>query len=238
MKRILFAHKKLDKDFPYSDYTVIRNDKNTDLDHRIYSEVAGFQLFWEQLKKDLEVTMDDHVTPDDFFSLNHYRRIIDRDCTNRHYIAQPMILPGSIAQHYAYFHNGKDLEASIEAMKQCFPHLVEGYVQTLNGNRFIPYNICVTTAGTLCDYFNYLITVLKKTMEIIGITDYESAIKHVESDPEYTRKLENRNADIKYQARIPSFIAERLSTFYWLLVSQRVPVFPARVMLMEQGQKI
>ncbi|MBR3337160.1 MAG: DUF4422 domain-containing protein [Bacillus sp. (in: Bacteria)] len=238
MKRILFAHKKLEKDFPYSDYTVIRNDKNTDLDHRIYSEVAGFQLFWEQLKKDMEVTMGDHVTQDDFFSLNHYRRLIDRDCTNRHYIVQPMILPGSVAQHYAYFHNGKDLEASIEAMKQCFPNLVEGYIQTLNGNRFIPYNICVTTAGTLCDYFNYLITVLKKTMEIIGITDYESAIKHVESDPEYTRKLDNRNADVKYQARIPSFIAERLSTFYWLLVSQRVPVFPAKVLLMEKCQTI
>ena len=75
-------------------------------------------------------------------------------------------------------------------------------------------------------------------MEIIGITDYESAIKHVESDPEYTRKLDNRNADVKYQARIPSFIAERLSTFYWLLVSQRVPVFPAKVLLMEKCQTI
>lgn len=238
MKRILFCHKKLPKDFPYTDYMAIRNDQNTELDHRMYSEVAGFQLFWEHLKKEMEVKQTDHVVPDDFFSLNHYRRLFDRDLCNRHYVPQPMILPSSVGQHYAYFHNQKDLQASVEAMKQCFPHLVDGYVQTLNGNRFIPYNICITTAGTLCDYFNYLITVLKKTMEIIGITDYESAIKHVENDPEYTRNLENRNPDIKYQARIPSFITERLSTYYWLLVSQKVPVFPGRIMLLEKGQTI
>lgn len=237
MKRILFAHKKLPKDFPYSDYTVVRNDQNTELDHRLYSEVAGFQLFWEQLKKDMEVTMGDHVMPDDFFSLNHARRLIDRDCVNRTYVAQPMILPYSVAQHYATYHHIGDLQLCGQALKEEFPHLSQHFEQCMNGNIFLPYNIAVLTANQFLDYYNFLIKVLSNLTKKIGTSTYEERIDYIKRHSEWYTG-EQKNNDPKYQARIEAFCAERLSTCYWLLVSKQMPVFPASVRLMEKGQKI
>lgn len=54
----------------------------------------------------------------------------------------------------------------------------------------------------------------------------------------YNTDANGRDNKPEYQVRILSFLAERLATLYWTHCSQQVPVFPAKVNLLEEGMSI
>ena len=222
MIKVTFTHKPDIK----SDGLVIDNTKSP-LDHRMYSEIAGFKILFDMIEKG--------EIKDDWISLNHYRRKMDPDCTGRIYIPEPMLLKASVGQNYAAFHNIDDLILCGQVMKETHPHLVPWFENVINGNLFIPYNMGVMPTSQFKDYFTFLYTVLSKFMEKCGIKTYEDMEKRVVDNPKYQNKPNN---DVAYQCRIPSFLAERLSTLYWIFCSKQCPIFPGKVMLLEEGQTI
>jgi hypothetical protein len=101
----------------------------------------------------------------------------------------------------------------------------------------IPYIIGIMPEGQFRDYFNFLHTVLSKTMELMGCKTYEDMMKRV-TEGDYVRENKGRDNRPEYQVRILSFLAERLATLYWKNIAMQAPVFPAKVNLLEEGQKI
>jgi hypothetical protein len=85
------------------------------------------------------------------------------------------------------------------------------------------------------DYFTFLYTVLTKTMEKLNIKTYEEMTERVKNNTKYRGHADDR---VEYQSRVPSFLAERLSTLYWIYCSKQCPIFPAKVLLLEKDQKI
>lgn len=236
--KFVFAHK--DVTCPVG-WEVIDNRKS-DLDHRMWSEIAGLKTVYdrymqieEEKKKDVKGEKLASFPPD-FVCTAHYRRIMDPDCSNRTYITQPIVLNCSVAQHYAVCHFIEDLQLMGRAIKECYPNMVQISEQVLNGNIFIPYNIVNCQYSQFMDYVKFVITVLNKVAEYLGNPTFEE-MKEIISKREQP-KYEGRNNDIAYQARLYSFEAERLSTIYWLYCARQIPVFPAKVNLLEEGQKI
>ena len=222
MHKYILTHKDME---PVNGFEIIDNRENKELDHRIWSELAGMQLVYD-------IVMKNKYDDGEFISLSHYRRRIDPDCVNRFYVPQPMVLPTTVAAQYAVYHNIEDLKLCGQAVKDEFPHLVQPFEQVLNGNIFIPYNMAILTVSQFKDYWNFLFKVLDNLHKKIGTETYENRLDYVKRHPEwYTGK--DKNNDPVYAARIESFCAERLSTFYWIYVSKQIPVFPASVIKTE-----
>ena len=233
MVKVIFHHKKVKEK---EEGTVYIDNTKSSYDHRMFSEIAGFKILAEMLNE----KNDDGSAkyPDtEWLSLNHYRREIDPDCINRTYIPQPMVLPITVAAQYAVYHNIEDLHLCGQAIKEEFPHLVQAVEQIWNGNIFIPYNIGVMTVSQFKDYSNFLFKVLDNVHKKIGTETFEARLDYVKRYPEkYTG--EQKDGKPEYQARIESFLAERLSTAYWLFISRQMPVFTAKINLLEKDQKI
>ena len=222
MHKYILTHKDME---PVDGFEIIDNRDNKELDHRIWSELAGMQMIYDLVIKN-------KYEDSEFISLSHYRRRIDPDCVNRFYVPEPMVLPTTVAAQYAVYHNIEDLKLCGQAVKDEFPHLVQPFEQVLNGNIFIPYNMAILTVSQFKDYWNFLFKVLDNLHKKIGTETYEDRLDYIKRYPEkYTGK--DKNNDPVYAARIESFCAERLSTFYWIYVSKQMPIFPAKIIKAE-----
>ena len=218
------------------------DNRNSVLDHRMWSEIAGLKTVYdrymqieEEKKKDVKGEKLAPFPPD-FVCTAHYRRIMDPNCSNRTYVAQPMVLQTTLAQQYAACHFIEDLQLMGKAIKECYPSIVQFAEQVLNGNIFIPYNIVNCQYKQFLDWVNFVITILNKVDEYLGHPNFDQ-MKEIISKRKQPM-IEGRNNDISYQSRLYSFGSERLSTIYWLAISRQIPVFPAEVKLLEEGQKI
>jgi hypothetical protein len=231
MERFIFTH----KDCEIPGYTVIDNRKSP-LDHRLWSELAGYKLLYDMLAEEKNEIGMKKFSDNDFISLNHYRRTFDMDICNRTAIPAPYSLPEPLFAQYGRFHNLDDLKTSGIALKTKYPHLLPHYEAVLNGNLFIPYTIGIMTVSTFRDYFSFLYNVLSEVLKIMNISTYEEMLEHVKNSTQYIG--EGKDQRPEYQVRVLSFLAERLGTAYWLYASKQIPVFPAKVNLLEEGQKI
>ena len=83
---------------PVDGFEIIDNRENKELDHRIWSELAGMQIVYDLVIKN-------KYEDSEFISLSHYRRRIDPDCVNSFYVPQPMVLPTTVAAQSAVYHN-------------------------------------------------------------------------------------------------------------------------------------
>ena len=89
MHKYILTHKEKD---PVEGYEIIDNRENKELDHRIWSELAGMQLIYNKL-------IDEKIDDNEFISLNHYRRKIDPDCINRFYVPEPIRFNTTLNYH-------------------------------------------------------------------------------------------------------------------------------------------
>ena len=238
MYKVVFTHKKCS----IPDGYVKIDNRKSDLDHRLYSEVAGYDVLMKMFN-DAENAKSADTTgktnpefPPIWIQTNHYRRIFDIDCCNRTYIAQPMIFPCTVAQQYAAMHYIEDLKTMCNAIRELYPSMINFAEQVLNQKIFIPYNMVTCQYGQFRDYAQFLISVLKKTHELSGNHNYDETLEIMKRKEPLT--VEGRNNDPKYQTRWLSFVSERLSTIYWRFISQQMPIFPAKINLLEEGQKI
>ena len=238
--KFIFSHRDV-TEVPEG-YELIDNRENKELDHRLYSEVAGIDLLVKKFKEAEKQKAEDKTgkTNADFpplwIQLNHYRRIMDPDCCNRTYVSQPIVLNCSVAQNYAACHFLSDLHMMCKAIGECYPSMVQVSEQVLNGNIIVPYNIVNCQFNQFCDWAQFLITVLKKVAEYMGNPTFEQ-MKEIISKREIPSN-DGRNNDIAYQSRLYSFLSERASSIYWLACAKQIPVYPAKINLLEEGQKI
>ena len=224
MHKYILTHKDME---PVEGFEIIDNRDNKELDHRMFSEIAGYKILLDMLNEKNEDGSAKYGD-NEWISLNHYCREFEKDAVDRTYVPQPLQLPYSVAAHYAVYHNIEDLKLCGQALKEEFPNLIQAFEQVMNGNIFIPYNMCITTVSQFRDYSNFLFKVLDNLHKKIGTETYEDRLDYIKRYPEkYTG--ENKNNDPVYAARIESFCAERLSSFYWLYVSRQIPVFPAKI---------
>lgn len=225
--KFIFTHSDVTRP---NGYELIDN-RNSELDHRLWSEWSGIYSVmkkFEAMKKDKEADTTGKTNadfPPQWVQTNHYRRIMDPDCVNRTYVANPIILQGTIAQQYAACHFIEDLELMGKAIKECYPNMAQAAEQVLNSNILVPYNIVNCQYGQFIDWATFVITVLKKVAEYLNHPTFET-MKEIISKREVP-KVEGRNNDIDYQCRVYSFLSERLSTIYWLTCARQIPVFPA-----------
>ena len=228
MHKYILTHKDME---PVDGFEIIDNRENKELDHRIWSELAGYKIILDMLNEKNEDGSAKYGD-NEWISLNHYRREFDKDAIDRTYIPQPMQLPCSVAEHYATYHNIEDLKLCGQALKEEFPNLIQAFEKVMNGNIFIPYNMCITTVAQFRDLCNFLFKTLDNLHKKIGTDTYEDRLDYVKRHPEWYTG-EHKNNDPAYAGRIESFCSERLSTFYWLYVSRQIPVFPAKIIKTE-----
>lgn len=228
--------------FTHSDVTCPKgyelvDNRKSEIEHRMWSEWAGIYSTvkrFGQLQKDKEADTTGKTNtdfPPIWIQTNHYRRIMDPDCVNRTYVAQPIVLQGSLAQQYAACHFIEDLELMGKALKECYPNMVQVSEQVLNGNIFVPYNIVNCQYNQFMDWTQFVMTVLNKVAEYMGNPDYDK-MKEIVSNRNVPT-VEGRNNDIDYQCRVYSFLSERLSTIYWLTAAKQMPIFPAAIVKTE-----
>ena len=222
MHNYILTHKDME---PVDGFEIIDNRDNKELDHRIWSELAGMQLIYD-------IVIKNKYDDGEFISLSHYRRRIDPDCVNRFYVPEPMVLPTTVAAQYAVYHNIEDLRLCGQAVKDEFPHLVQPFEATMNGAILVPYVIAVMTVGQFKDYWNFLYKVLINFHKKLGTETYEQRIDYIKRCPnKYTG--EGKDNRVEYQARIESFLAERLATTYIGICRQKMPIFTAKIIKTE-----
>ena len=233
MKRYIVTHKEFDESKFEDDYTILTNrhdlkfNHNVEyfegLDDRIWSELAAYKGLVDTLKDD------------EWVQFNHYRRKFDRDYYNRVTVPELVTLPVPVWQHYKQCHNGEDLRVMCDVVQEKTPVVVPALERTLNGNILIPYTIATLPCNLFKDYVNFLYTILDEVLKRLHVTTYEDMLKRVDCDA-YKGKLDDRP---EYQARIVSFLAERLATAYFFrLMELGQPVFVAHVEKLEEGQTI
>lgn len=228
--RFVFSHK--DVTCP-AGWEVIDNCKS-DLDHRMWSEIAGikavndrYSAIEEEKKKDPSGNTHPDFPPD-FVVTAHYRRMPDPDCANRIYVAQPMLLPCSMYQHYAACHYESDMKTCMSVVADLHGKTIyDQFTEVLKGRLFIPYNIVCLPYPQFRDWANFLIKTLTEVSNRIGDKDYKARVERIKGRE--VPKFEGRNDDVKYQSRIEAFLSERLTTFYILQISKQVPVFPMSI---------
>lgn len=230
MDRYIITHDidKVNKLWPSTEGFIVFDTGSCERDHRLYSEVAAFPEILNKYGED---------DGNKWIQLNQYRRKFARDLYDRTAVPKPIVFDCSLAEHYGYFHNIEDLRNMGKAIKELYPHLVQHSERVLNDRVLIPYNICTCTVSQFRDYSNFLIAVLDKTLEYTGVKTYDEMIEHVKAG-KYNLDYKGRNNSVEYQARVLSFLSERLASIYWTYISTQMPVYPWDIELLEEGQQI
>lgn len=164
-----------------------------------------------------------HIRPDDYATLNHYRRKIMTGIGNC--IPEPTEFSMDMANHIAYYHSPVLANAMLKTMSP-----VEQQIFTTNKTLF-PYNI-MTLQGEVLQKM-YLPYIMDKIMALISVLGRDYM-------PDYTFFEERPGKDIRpwYQNRIYGFALERYST---LFILQNMNLFNGgykRVALLEENQSI
>lgn len=237
MKRYIFSHKDLPKDFPYNDYTLIRNDSSSQLDHRIWSELAGYKLLYDRIISEKDENGILLWDENEYISLNHYRRILDRNVIDKTSVPNKFQIIVSLYQHYSNYHNINDLELCKQAITEEFPYLKNKFDDVLKNNIMIPYNIGIMKVFQFKDYMKFIFKVLFNLHKKIGTNTYEERLDYIKNNQDKYSGIIKDNR-IEYQARIEGFCAERLTTLYWLYYSEFSSLNHIDVYLMEENQNI
>jgi len=197
----------------------------SELDDRIWSEWSAIYNIYK------------HVN-DDFIEINHYRRRLET-YESHNCVATPMRFKCSIAEQYANCHNIADLHTTSEIIKLKFTKMYDIFVKICQNNVLIPYNLVNFSHNIFKEWVEFVVTVCSEVLRIYGISTYEDMLEHVKNNSVYTDNKTGQNATAQYQARLVSFLSERLTTaFAYQAISLNVPIYFCDVKLLESNQKI
>jgi hypothetical protein len=165
---------------------------NISFKHRFYSEFSGLYWAWKNTKKD-------------YLGICHYRRYFlghKKDLTEKKQFQTVLTyselenliakypnkiftarhrnyLIETIYSHYCHTHNKKDLDLSIEVMKEYFPSYYSTYLRVLNGKKAHMFNAFIMPWDKLDSYCSFLFDFLfeyEKKMDVTGYNEYESRL--------------------------------------------------------------
>lgn len=197
----------------------------SELDDRIWSEWSAIYYIYKNIK-------------DDFIEINHYRRKIET-YENHNCVITPMRFNYSVAGQYGICHNIADLNTASAVVKQFFPKMFDIFVQICQNNVLIPYNLVNFSYAIFKEWVEFVVTVCSNVLKQYNIETYADMLNHVTNDEAYTKGKTGQNADVKYQARMVSFLSERLTTaFVYQMLALKMPIYFCDVTLLEHGQHI
>lgn len=230
MYKFIFTHKDV-LNHSFNDAIIIDN-RQSDLDHRLWSEIAGYKILFDKINTETDEIGFLKYSDNDWISLNHYRREISPDYYEK--ITLPELfsfVDANLLEQYDICHNIEDLNVCIEVMTELYPYLE--FNKVLKNNLMVPYNIGIMTVQIFKEYFTFLYTVLSKVLEKLNVKTYEDMYNRVKNNPKY----ENKNT-IEYQCRVISFLAERISTCFWQYATNKLEIYYAPIKLLDENQII
>lgn len=194
----------------------------TDLPDEIYGEITYMKWIADNCKTD-------------WFSLSHYRRKFDFVYGIPSYVE--MRFGCSVADQTVYYHSKQIFEMFIGYLFRTNEQIAKAFIETVKMNVFCPYNIMAGPVEMARDWVNVVanpvIDFMQNELKIKTIEDAYNFVKTTDS----LVPRENKNIEIKYQARIGGFLAERMNTMFWLSLFQN-PKLACNVNLLEAGQRI
>lgn len=232
MAKFIITHKQFDlplEQYQKEQYTVLAPKGTTienwpniiyfesNLDNRVWSELSAMDWIYRNVQSE-------------WIEINHYRRLLD---TYYNHICVPkaIYLTTNLANHYNITHNIQDLSIVSNIIKQRYPAYYNDWMANLQTNIFRPYNMCSFPIQIYRDYMTVIMTILYDYCNIVKCHTYEDFVNKTTNEPIYTQKTTvDKNTDTIYQARIPGFLSERISSwFYKLLTIKGEIVYPCEI---------
>lgn len=146
------------------------------------------------------------LEPNEWATLNHYRRKAESAVAGVYGIAKAIWLRYSVLDHTAYCHTPT-------MCKLLQKHLHPNDFDILKRNEFIPYNIFCADKKTIGEWIawqDYFIGKMVREDTGADIVDF------IKNDPEALKARPGKNNTLEYQRRFYAFMSERLSTVFWL----------------------
>lgn len=197
----------------------IKNNSNLELiktdnylDNRMWSELSQIYYIW----KHPELQADN-------IGICHYRRYFDFMNDIPDDLSKPLI-PESIMSFlnnfatYSACHNGKDLLGLVRLIKTDFKDYLIPFIQMMDSHIYYPYNMFILNKELFNQYCEFIFNILLKLDEKLGINNnYIEMIKHIGMLREsYIKRSLEPNNTFEYQARLYGFLAERLTTAFFI----------------------
>ncbi len=122
----------------------------------------------------------------------------------------------TVKNQYTLNHNLKDLNKIIEIINEYYPEYSDAAKTFIDGDNFIPCNIFIMKKEMFNEYCEFVFGVLDKYNAIMGFENdldvFNWVINHFE---DYTSNRVGMLYSIPYQARIQSFLLERISNIFY-----------------------
>ena len=196
---------------------------NSEYDDRLFGELGLWKYLYEHEQYD-------------WYTLHHYRRYFE-EYYEHVSLPMPIQFNCNLLQQLAVRHSPKICEWLQQVLD---PNDFQFLATT---NRLYTYNIMSIPRELLGTWLNFVEPIIKKLIEVIGITDYEKMTEFVTNDKSFTdnklngQEITGKDCRPEYQCRIYAFILERLTTLFFAKL-QGVQVYHCEVHLLEQNQKI
>ena len=181
------------------------------LDDRMWSELSSIYHIWKNPKLQA-----------DWIGLCHYRRYFDfmNDIPG---FSKPVVakcLTGAFNNYMQYdiCHCSKDLIFTLRIIKKSLKEYLPAFIHMLDSHMYFPYNMFVLPKDVFNEYCEFVFGILLALDNIMKIDGkYENMLKHIGNYREYyIEKNMSPNDTYEYQARLYGFIAERLTTTFFM----------------------
>lgn len=191
------------------------------LDERLYSELSN--IYWLYLKiKECSENFSN------FIGTCHYRRYFDLNALKQNNInltSDLIIIPEILVSKnnimtYEIYHNIDDLKCMFDVINDLYPNYINALNIFSNTNWLLTYNMFISSKEIFLQYCEFIFNCLfeiDKRLNINGI--YENALSRIENNRDkYFKDFFNntQNNTAEYQGRILSFLAERLTTIFFI----------------------
>ena len=193
-----------------SKLNIIKIDKS--LDDRMWSELSAIYYIWKHQEL--------HA---DWIGFNHYRRYFDFMNVVPQQLIKPIIPEHSTLffNNYAMYdvcHNSADLRRVLNIVATKYQKYYNGFMSMLDSHILYSYNMFVLPLDIFKEYCEFIFGVLGEFDKELNINnDYESMLKHIANYREaYVERDNYPNNTYEYQARVFGFLAERLTTAFFM----------------------
>ena len=237
----VFAHKQFETERIHPVYKIVCSS-----DCDIHSDALGIIKFdcelsnigfseWQkiyEIYKNRSCLLKDYVglahfhrylefTPDvNFIPYSYFPKIFeDFDILTK----EPVEAMGGLREQYAFCHNVKDFDIMMDVIRTDFPDWYRIAVECEKNGLIFDSNIMILKRDDFMKMCDFVFPVLFKYCERVGIdrTSDESFIEHVNNNEGYD-KIHKPNAEYNEQARICSYLAERLVVMFICRYTPRI----------------
>jgi len=218
-----------DERYKIIDCNTINNDTWNGLKGSFYSEIISYFYIAENYELN------------DYIGFCHYRKyfafkddIPDMDEIFSKFdviTAYPLTLKKTIKGQYISCHNIEDLYIVGGILAEKYPKYTKFWQAFLNSKILFPYNMFIMKKADFIDYIAFVKDVLDEYVKIVGTDIYKRIGNNIEK---YIKDFKP-NDSIEYQYRIGGYLAERLTSLYFIANFKHIKTY--KVLITEEKYK-